>query len=99
MQRVHDRELKLCEPMEGMSELIRVRREFSRGEHQDDSQTQKEISRWLGTLEIKTAWEEAQCRVTEYSIILFQEGIEQGRVHTRETHSEVLESLIESQGC
>jgi hypothetical protein len=84
---------------ECMSELIRVRREAARRAHQDNSQTRREISRWLNTLERKTVWEEAQHRVTEYSVILCQEGIEKVRVHTRETHSGVLEALREPQGC
>jgi hypothetical protein len=80
-------------------ELDRVRREATRRAHRDNSQTQREISRWLGTLERKTVWEEGQCRVTEYSVILYQDGIEKVRERTKATHFEVLETLREPRAC
>jgi uncharacterized protein with PIN domain len=58
------------------SELSGVRREAARWACQIYLQTQGEISRWLGPLKIKTVWRETQCRVTEHSGILCQEGIE-----------------------
>jgi hypothetical protein len=82
-----------------MSELIRVRREVVRRAHQDNSQTRKGISRLLNTLERKVVWEKAQRRVTEYSVRLCQEGIKLVRVRTVATHSGVLETLREPQGC
>jgi hypothetical protein len=63
------------------------------GAQQDNSQNRRGISRLWNTLERKTVWEEAQHRVTEHSIRLFQEGIDQVRVCTGETHFGVLETL------
>ena len=67
---------ELSQHKECVSEISGVKREFSRREYQANSQTQGEISRWLSPLKIKTGWREAQSRVTEYSGILWQEGIE-----------------------
>jgi hypothetical protein len=80
-------------------ELSEVRREASRRAHQNNSQTREEISRWLSSLERKTMWEETQCRVTEYSVTLYQEGIEKVQERTRTTHYKVLESLREPKIC
>jgi hypothetical protein len=55
---------------ECVSELIRVRREVARREHQDNSQTHSGISRLLNTLGRKVVWEKAQHRVVEYSVRL-----------------------------
>ena len=82
-----------------MSELSGVRRETARREYQVNSQTRVGISRWMGTLERNLVKEETQHKFIEYSVIICQEGIEKVREHTRATHSEVLESLRESQGC
>jgi hypothetical protein len=60
---------------ECVSELSGVRREASRRAHQSNSQTREEISRWLGTLEIKTMQRKTQSKVIEHSEVLFQEGI------------------------
>jgi len=68
-----------------MSELSGVKRETARRAYHINSQTQEEISRWLSTLERKAVQEETQARVTEHFEILFQEGIEKVREHTRET--------------
>ena len=73
-----------------MCELSGFKREVARRAHQDNSQTQEEISRWLGALERKTVWEETQGKVTKHSVTLCQEGIEQVQEPTRATHSEVL---------
>jgi hypothetical protein len=81
---------------ECVSKLIRVRREAARRTHQDNSQTRREFSRLLNTLERKNVWERSQSRVVEYSVVNCQEGIDQVRVCTRETHYGVLEALRES---
>jgi hypothetical protein len=66
-------------------ELSGVRREVARRAHQINLQTRREISRWLRPLKINTVWREAQCRFTEHSGILCQEGIKQHE-HTQELH-------------
>jgi hypothetical protein len=82
-----------------MYELIQVKREVARRAHQINSQTRRGISRLLNTLERKVVWEKAQGRVTEQSVIFFQEDIELVRVCIGETHLGVLETLRQPQGC
>jgi hypothetical protein len=56
---------------ECVSGFCGFRREVSRREHQINSHTQGEISRWLRALEGNTVWEETQLIVTEHSEILW----------------------------
>jgi hypothetical protein len=77
---------------ECVSKLNGVRIEAVRREHKINLQTQGEISRWLSLLKRKTVWREAQSRVIEHSIKLFQEGIEIGKTFEGETRVKVLEN-------